>query len=125
MNDFTELLKEAFVGEEPYDPHPARADVQAALHRFESRDRTLRYMMWFAVAFMTAVAAWSAWRFFASGDEATTRELILYAALFLWANVGVGWAKMFLFTTQKHLSILKELKRVQLLILDAQEAERP
>lgn len=114
MNDFTEMLKEAFVGEEPYDPSPARADLESAMRRFERRDRTLRYLLWFAVAFMTAVLAWAAWSFWRAGSEASTRELLLYAVLFLWGSQGVGWAKMLLLTTQKHLSILKELKRVQL-----------
>ena len=44
--------------------------------------------------------------------------LILYATIFLWASYGIGWAKMFLFSTQKSLSMLKELKRVQLTWLE-------
>jgi len=127
MNDFTELLKEAFVGEEPYDSHPAREELEASLRTYERRERTLRYMLWLAVAFMSCVAYYSAWKFLTSDEEASTKQLILYAVLFLWSSTCIGWAKMFLLNTQKHLSILKELKRVQLALAlqrESSNAER-
>ena len=114
MNEFTEMLKEAFLGEEPYDPAPERAAMEQALRSLEARERMLRYMMWFAAVFMTGLCVWSAWSFFTAGVEASTKALVLYATTFLFASQGVGWAKMFLFTTQKHFQMLKELKRVQL-----------
>ncbi len=118
MNEFTEMIKEAFVGEAPYDPSPGREALQTSIRRFERRDRTLRFMMWFAVTFMSVVAVWSGWSFWKSGPEESTKMLILYATVFLWASYGIGWAKMFLFSMQKNLSMLKELKRVQLTWLE-------
>ena len=115
MNEFKEMIKEAFLGEEPYDPSSGQEDLQAAIRSYESRDRTLRLMMWFAATFMSVVAAWAAWSFFATGPETSTKKLILYATAFLFASQGVGWAKMFLFSAQKDLSVLKELKRIQLI----------
>ncbi len=119
MNEFKEMLKEAFVGEEPYDPSPGREALLASLRKLEGRDRTLRWMMWFAVTFMMAVAVWAGWSFF-QAEESDVRELVLYATLFAFACQGIGWAKMFLFTTQKDLSVLKELKRVQMMMLQHQ-----
>lgn len=122
MSEFTEMIKEAFLGEEPYDPSPGRAELEASIRRFEARDRTLRFMMWFAVTFMTVVCVWAAWSFFAAAPETSTKKLILYAVLFLWGSEGIGWSKMFLFSTQKSLGVMKELKRVQLML--SERAER-
>lgn len=115
-NEFTEMIKEAFVGEEPYESSPGREALLASIRSFEARDRTMRLLVWFVVTFMAALAAWAGWKF---ASESSTKMLILYATVFLWGMQGVGWAKMFLFSTQKSLSMLKELKRVQLTILDA------
>ena len=117
MNEFKKMLEEAFLGEEPYDLHPSRAELESALRKFEQRDRTMRRMLWFAVVFMAAVAVASAWTFLEAGAD-DAKRLIFCATLFLWANVGVGWAKMFLFQTQQHLTVLKELKRVHLAVLE-------
>lgn len=117
MSEFTEIIKEAFLGEEPFDPSPGRAKLEESIRSFESRERTLRYLLWFAVLFMTAVSVASAWAFLASGPDTSTKELILYAALFLFAGQSIGWSKMFLFSTQKTLGVMKELKRVQLMLV--------
>ena len=72
MNQFQEMLKEAFMGEEPFDASPGRAALEASIRKFEQRDRTLRYMIWFAVIFMSAVCGWAAWSFFSSDDASAT-----------------------------------------------------
>lgn len=117
MNQFQEMLKEAFMGEEPFDASPGRAALEASIRKFEQRDRTLRYMIWFAVIFMSAVCGWAAWSFFSS-DDASAKSLILYATLFLFASQAIGWAKMFLFSTQQSFSLQKELRRAQLTWLE-------
>lgn len=60
MTEFNEILKEAFAGLDPYDPSPARADLEASLAKFARRDRTLRLMLWFAVVFMGVVSVLAA-----------------------------------------------------------------
>ena len=118
MSDFTEMIKEAFVGEEPYDPTPGRAAIEESIRKFERRDRTLRFLMWFVVTFMVAVGIWAAWQFWHADAGESTKMLLLYAVAFLFAGQAVGWAKMFLFSMQKDLSVLKELKRLQLIMLE-------
>ncbi len=112
MNEFTEMIKEAFVGDEPFDPSPGREALQASVDKFERRDRVVRFMSWFAVAFMGAVAFWAGWSFWKSES---TKMLILYATIFLWAMIGIGWAKMFLFQMQSSIALMKEIKRSQLM----------
>ena len=117
MNQFQEMLKEAFMGEEPFDPSPGREALEASIAKFEGRDRTLRIMLWFNVALMTGVCVWAVRGFFLA-DEGATRDLVLYATVFLFGSQAIGWAKMFLFTTQQSLSLRKELKRAQLTLLE-------
>ena len=117
MNEIREFLAEAFLGEEAYDPSPGREAMERALRDFDAQERLLRRLMWFAVLCMSGLAAWAAWSFARGGSEASTRSLVLHATLFLAAVQGVGWSKMFLFTTQKNLQVLKELKRLQLTLL--------
>ena len=121
MNEFKEILKEAFVGEEPYDPSPDRGRLQAAIRAFEARDRILRWMLWFAVTFMSVVAVWAAWSFASADAETSTKSLVLYATAFLFASTCVGYAKLMLFTAQRGFSIMKELKRTQLTLLEMRE----
>ena len=121
MNQFSEMIKEAFMGEEPYDPSPGRVALEEAIKKFESRDRVVRFMAWFAVAFMSAVMFWSIWMLWKADSETETKMLIVYAVVFLWSSAGVGFGKMFLFSLQSNLSIMKELKRVQLALLDTQK----
>ncbi len=117
MNDFKEMLKEAFVGEEPYDPAPSRAVLEDSLRHFESRDRMTRILMWVAVSFMSLLVGWSVWSFVRAGEDAGVRELLLYSTAFLFGCQGIAWSKMLLFTSQLDFRILKELKRVQLSLL--------
>ena len=118
MNEFKEMIKEAFLGEEPYDPSPGRAAIEESIHKFERRDRTMRFLMWFVVAFWGLIGTWAAWSFWHADSATSTKMLLLYTAAFLFAAQAIGWAKMFLFSIQKDLSVLKELKRVQLTLLD-------
>jgi len=118
MSEFKEMIKEAFLGEEPYDPSPGRAVIEEAIRKFERRDRTLRFLMWFVIAFWVAMGIWAAWSFWRADSETSTKMLLLYTAAFLFAAQAVGWAKMFLFSIQKDLSVLKELKRVPLTLLE-------
>jgi hypothetical protein len=116
MSEFTNLLKEAFAGAEPYDPSPGRAALEEAIRAFARRERLLRGLMWFAVTAATALCAWAAWHFLTAGPDAGVRRLLLDAVLFLFGGQAIGWAKMFLFTSQQNLAIQTELKRVQLMI---------
>ena len=116
MNEFKEMLKEAFLGEQPYDPTPGREVLLSSLRQLEARERTLRWMLWFAVGFMSLVAFGAGWFFWKATEDTSVKDLILLATSFLFACQAIGWAKMFLFTTQKDLSVLKELKRVQMML---------
>ena len=123
MNEFTRMIQEAFVGAEPFDPSPGREALRASLEQFERRDRVVRVLSWFMVTAMSVFAVWGIWGFWTTPPEAGTKPLLAYATLVLFGVHGIGFAKMFLFNTQKHLSILKELKRVQLaLALQDEEA---
>jgi hypothetical protein len=115
MNEFTKILHEAFAGLEPYDPAPGRAALEEAIQGFERRDRSLRTLVWGSVALLTVLAVYSAWRL-VTADDADARELVLSAVLFLFAIQGIGWQKMFLFSSQRSLRIEVELKRVQLML---------
>ncbi len=37
MNEFAEMLKEAFVGEEPFDARPGREALQASIRKYDAR----------------------------------------------------------------------------------------
>jgi hypothetical protein len=122
MKEFGEMLKEAFVGEEPFDPSPGRALLEASIDKFDRRMRTVRYMSWFGVVFMGAVMFYAVYSFFDAPPEAETKKLILWASLFLWSNIGVGMLKFFLMMMINDIGLRKELKRTQLMILEGRES---
>jgi hypothetical protein len=121
MNEFSQMIKEAFAGEEPYRTDLGRQALEESIRRFERRDRAVRLMSWFAVAFMSAVTIWAVVAFVRAPQDASLKELLVYAAAFLWSMMGVGWMKMFLALMQNDIGIRKELKRVQLLMLEGSE----
>ena len=116
MSEFSEMLKEAFVGEEPFDPQPGREALDASVKKFDRRMRTVQVMVWLAVTFMGVVCVWSAVAFFRARDDGGS-ALVLYAVVFLWAQAGIGFLKMWLIVMQNHIRTMKELKRVQMMLL--------
>jgi len=113
MSDFGDLLKEALTGAETVPHERNQQALQAAVEAFDRRNRTVRWMATFSVGFMSLVAAWSAWSFFQTPDDAL-KPLIGYAVLFLFAMTAVGTCKMWFAMMLDHLAVMKELKRMQL-----------
>jgi len=118
MNEFQAMLKEALMGEEPFNTEQGSADLKASIRKFESQDKMLRALLWGSVVFQMGLFIWSGWKFCTSDADSSPKSLILYATLFLISIQCIGWSKMFIFSNQKSFSILKELKRVQLLLLE-------
>jgi len=121
MNELSELLKEAFTGVDPYDADPRREGVEAALQRFDGRVRTVRWMAWIGVGFLFAVAVVTLVLLLRAPDDASPRTLSVYVALFVWANVGIGMAKLWFAMMLNDIGIRRELKRMQLVLLELRE----
>ena len=117
MSEFQEMIREAFLGEEAFEPAPGEDALRESIAKFHRRDRTLRIMAWLMVSAMSAVAIWGVWGFFGGAEEAGQKELILYATAFLWGSTGISFGKMFLFTQQESLRVKLEIKRMHLALL--------
>lgn len=122
MNEFKEMIKEAFLGEEVFDASPGRAALEASVEKYDRRERVARFMAWFTVSFMSIVFLWAAWSFWQAGSEASTKQLILYASVALWGMIGIGSGKLFLLHMQTHISLMKELKRMQLTFFEQRQS---
>ena len=122
MNEFKEMIKEAFLGEETPAASPAREAVEVALRRLDRRDRVVRVLSWFMVTFMTLVGIAAAVLFAQEAGTPLGKAHLVYAALFTMAFVGIGAGKLFLLAMQNHLGVLKELKRVELMLLNEERA---
>jgi hypothetical protein len=118
MSEFYEMLKEAIVGAEPYRPDEGRAALEASVRKFEARLRTVRFMAIFAVSFATV--AWIAGLVLLvrADDSVSPRELLLYAGLAVFGFAIVGFAKMWFANMMNHLTVMKELKAVELRVLE-------
>ena len=122
IDEFTDLLKEAFVGEEPFDPSPGMEALQASVAKFERRMRTVRHMAWFAVTFMGGVMAWAAYSFFqATPDDTDLKTMLVYAVLFGMAFLAVGFIKGWFAMMSNDIGLRKELKRTQMMLLESRE----
>ncbi len=118
MNEFAEMLKEAFVGEEPFDPRPGREALQASIRKYDARMKTVRYMAIFAVSFMSIVCVYSFIWLLRAPDETSTRVLLIDAIVFGWALGGIGFSKMWFAMMHNDIGLRKELRRVQMMMLD-------
>ena len=115
---FARMLEESLTGLR-FDPAPGRAALEAGLREFARRDRALRFLAWGTVGAMSLLAAWAAWSFLSAPADASAKRLVLDATLFLWASLGVAFGKLWLFTAQAQLATQRELKRLELALLDA------
>jgi len=88
------------------------------VRKFDRRMRTVQVMVWFAVTFMGAASIFAGVPFFRTRGEGRS-AMALYALLFLWTQSVVGFAKMWLFLMQNHIRTMKELKRVQMMMLES------
>jgi len=121
MNEFAEIIKEAFVGEAPFDPHPGEEALLASIDKFDRRMRTVRAMAVFAVSFMSAVAALAVVMFLRAPGDGGAKALIGWAGLFLWSMAVIGFAKHWFATMHNDIGLRKELKRTQLMILELRQ----
>lgn len=118
MSEFKDMLKEAFRDDAPFDPSPGRAVLDASVQKFERRMRTVRWMAFFAVTFMSVVMVAGLWLLLDASDDASARTVVLYGALFVWGYVGIGFAKGWFAIMHNHIGTMKELKRVQMMLLE-------
>ncbi len=118
MNEFAQMLKEAFVGEEPFDPRPGREALQASIRKYDARMKTVRYMAIFAVSFMGVVGVYCFIWLLRAPDETSTRVLIIYALVFGWALGAVGFCKGWFAMMQNDIGLRKELRRIQMMMLE-------
>lgn len=122
MSEFTEMIKEAFVGEEPFDARPGRDVLQASIRKLETRMRTVRFMTWFAVAFFSVVWIYCLVWLLRAPDTATTRQLVIYGVLMVWGFSGVGFGKFWFAMMHNDIGLRKEIKRTQLMMLERDHA---
>lgn len=118
MNEFTEMLREAFHADEPFDPDPGREAILDAITGFERRMRLVRRMTWLAVTFFTALAVWMLVLLLGADEETATKWLVTYAVVLVYALVGVGFVKGWLQLMLIHTRTMRELKRTQLMVLE-------
>ena len=121
MSEFSEMMKEAFLGLEKFDSLPGKADLQKSIDKFDRRERTLRRLAWTAVTFMTALLVGVLVSWLRAGDDTTVRVQIAHLALFLFALTSIGMMKLWLIIMQYHFTGLKEMKRTQSMLLEVGE----
>ncbi len=118
MSEFKDMVMEAFLGEEPYEPQQGRAELGESVRRFERRDKTARVMAWLAMTFgsaLTVLGAWGLW----SADETTgPKMLVVYGVCVLFGSTQIAFMKQWLFRVRDHLSMMKEIKGTQMMLLD-------
>jgi len=118
MSQFGELLKEAFVDTEPFDPNPDKEAVEASVRKFTRRMKTIRWMAIVAVSFMTAVFVWAAVSFVSASVDTATKTLLLYFGAAMFGMVGIAFSKTWFALMLNHVALMKELKRIQLMMLE-------
>ena len=118
MNEFAQMLKEAFVGEEPFDARPGREALQASIRKYDARMKTVRYMAIFAVTFMSVVFFYCFIWLLRAPDDTSTRVLIIYAVIVGWAMGAIGFSKGWFAMMHNDIGLRKELRRIQMMMLE-------
>jgi hypothetical protein len=122
MNEFAEMLKEAMVGEEPFESEPGREVLLESIRKFERRVKTVRTMAWIGSAFLFGAALWAFVSILRAPEDAGVRTYVTYLAVFIWGMTGVGMMKMWFAMMLNDIGLRKEIKRLQMMMLEARPA---
>ena len=118
MSEFMELWKEALYKTEPFDVEPQRQQLEQSIQQFNRRLAVVRWMTLIPIVFMTGLGVWSAVSFLNLPQTASAKAVLLPVAGFLIAIMTIGMQKYWMMMMHNHLATMKELKRVQLMVLD-------
>ncbi len=121
MTEFGELLKEALVGEEPMDMHPARDVLEQSVRKFDKRMRAVRLMAVFAVGFMGIVSIVVGVMVYRAPQDVSPKTLFMYGGVFFIAFSAIGFCKMWFAMMHNDIGLRKEIKRMEVLLLEVRE----
>lgn len=122
MSDLFDFVREYLVGEKPSEPERSRAALDSAVNRYTRRMASIRALSWFQVALSTAFFFFGIWLLFTADGASSPREVGIALAIFLFGGIGVMFGKTALLISQYHTATQKELKRIQIRVLDVAEA---
>ena len=91
MSEFKEMIVQALMGEEPYQPDVGRDALERSVRKFERRERTARYLGWFAVTFGTILFASGAYLLWRADESTSTKMLIVYAVLVFFGGSQIAF----------------------------------
>ena len=123
MSEFSEMIKEAFGLEEPFDPRPDREDVLQAIESFDRRMRLVRIMVWTWVSGLTALSIWMGVLLLAAPADPPTNRQLFYLGLLVLGVQGLWVCKNWFSNMLNHTLVMRELKRTQLWMLDLRDDE--
>jgi len=121
MSEFGDILKEAMLGDEPFREAPGREALEDSVKKFERRIKTIRFMAVFAVCFMTLVMLGGLIPLLRATDGTSGKSLALYVILFLFGSMGISFGKLWFAMMLNHITVIKELKVIQLRLLMPQD----
>jgi hypothetical protein len=118
MSEFAQILKEAFVGDEPFRPETDRATAEASVRKFENRMRTFRRMTTLLVGGMFIVLVYCVVGFLRLPVDANVKTQLTYVGAFIWAGSGITIGKLWFAMMHNHVAVMKEMKRIELMMLE-------
>lgn len=118
MSDFSKLIKEMLLGDEPFDQERGSRSLDTALEQYDRRFRTSRALALIATTLMTAAMVTMLVLLFSSDETTSTRDLVIYASFFVAAMQGIGFMKSWFFNMHNHTVLLKDLKRLEYRLLE-------
>ena len=121
MNEFSELLREAFRADETFDPDPGREALLAAIDGYERRMSLVRRMAWVGVTFFTAMTVWMVVLLWQEPNAPPTNRELFVAAMLIFSAQGIAFGKAWFYDMNNHIRLMKELKRTQLMTLERKQ----
>ncbi len=116
MSEFGDMLREAFIGDEPYIANKGREELERSVKKFEARMRVVRWLTGVMLTFSTLAFIAGITLLVRTDDQTTTRELGVYTFLFAFGLVTIGFGKMWFSQMQNHIALMKEIKVTQIRI---------
>lgn len=105
-----------------FDPDKAKEMQQKAVGTFEAKMRKAERCLWIYMCLCAWLAVFALFQFF---HATTTKEMLFNALMFLIFIEGAILIRLWYFITNNKISMLKEIKQLQLGRLSADDADAP
>ncbi|MGI9601167.1 MAG: DUF6768 family protein [Acidimicrobiales bacterium] len=125
MSDFGAFVRESLVGSPGLGPGPEEESLDDRVAILDVRMKTVRSILWLGVTVMAVVAVAMIVLLVGADSTTDTKWLVLYGSVFVAAMLAIAMVKLWHFHMQADTANLKEILRLQAMVVGGTSPNSP